>query len=89
VQTLPLLQSLCVRQQPGTVAPLEQTPKEHTSPVVHGFPSSQGTLFCGFRQVPSVQASSVQTFPSEQSASVTQSTTLIDPVIPMPAWAMQ
>jgi hypothetical protein len=89
VQALSSLQSLCVRQQPETVAPLEQTPPEHTSPVVHGFPSSHGTLFGGFRQVPLAQTSSVQTFPSEQSASATQSTTLMDPTIPTSACMMQ
>jgi hypothetical protein len=60
VQTFPSSQSVG--------GPPSQLPPEHASPVVHRFPSLQGSVFGAFTQpVAGLQESSVQRFPSSQS----------------------
>jgi hypothetical protein len=54
-----------------SIAPAPQLPPLQRSPPVQALPSSQGVLFEGWVQLPSLQKSSVQAFLSSQSASLT------------------
>ena len=49
-----------------------QPPPTQTSPTVHWFPSSQAAVFAGNAHLPPTHESSVQAFPSLQSAAVAQ-----------------